>query len=89
MASKEKENLTPPRSQGEGTEKDSIHYSPLEGEEREGSTIPITKEDPSESNHYAWAKSLMDSYHEDDLDDLEGNPDNSFRQDREWAQTER
>lgn len=89
MASKEKENLTLPRSQGEGTEKDSIHYSPLEGEEREGSTIPITKEDPSESNHYAWAKSLMDSYHEDDLDDLEGNPDNSFRQDREWAQTER
>ena len=46
--------------------------------------IPETKADPSESTHYAWAKSLMESYHEEDLDGLE--EDNTFRQDREWAQ---
>jgi len=48
--------------------------------------IPVTKENPSDSNHYAWAKSLMESYHEEDLDDLEDNPNNTFRQDKEWAQ---
>ncbi|MBO4452011.1 MAG: hypothetical protein J5770_06285 [Bacteroidaceae bacterium] len=46
--------------------------------------IPDTKVDPAEANHYAWAKPLMDSYHEDDLGGLE--EDNAFRQDREWAQ---
>jgi hypothetical protein len=46
---------------------------------------PAKKVDPSESNHYAWAKSLMESYHEDDLEDLEESQNRLF-QDREWAQ---
>jgi len=49
----------------------------------------VTREGVSDSSHYAWAKPLMDSYHEDDLDNLDGNPDDAARQDREWAQTER
>ena len=85
-ASKGKGNLALPPSQEEGAEKDTTISFPIEGDVRDGATIPVTREGVSDSSHYAWAKPLMDSYHEDDLDNLDGNPDDAARQDREWAQ---
>ena len=85
-ASKGKGNLALPPSQEEGAEKDTTISFPTEGDVRDGATIPVTREGVSDSSHYAWAKPLMDSYHEDDLDNLDGKPDNAARQDREWAQ---